>query len=52
MTVEGWPHALRPLVARFGATEVYCTGIELFGYPPTWEITTKQVAELHARLSG
>jgi len=41
---------LAPLADRFGSQEVFSTGIEVLGYPPTWGMdgaeTVKLIREL------
>jgi hypothetical protein len=44
-SVSSYP-PLSGLVQKFGWCRVYETGLELFGYPPTWEPGLKELLDL------
>lgn len=53
MRPEAWGGSnsrLRALVQQFGAAVVWSRGIQLLGYPPTWDISGKQILELEVSL--
>lgn len=41
---------LATLAEQHGAWRVYTTGIEVLGYPPTWQDLLSEVMELQAAL--
>lgn len=53
MRPEAWggEHSrLRALVRQFGAAVVWSRGIQLLGYPPTWDISGGQIREIEVSL--
>lgn len=37
---------LQELVGKYGAWRVHKTGCEVLGFPPTWDITRRQVDDV------
>ena len=43
---------MRPLVAAFGPQQVWNGSIDVFGFPPGWQLSGSQIVKLFKYLSG
>ena len=50
LILDHWPRDLLPLCQRYGFERVWSLGLEMFGFPPTWELTGTQLVKLTSSL--
>jgi len=46
MLLQSWDEKMRPLVAAYGPGMVWNVGLDLFMYPPTWDLSNSQIEQL------